>query len=208
VRRRIKLSTRLELTAIRQRYQAAGRAGKKIILDEFTKVTGYHRKHAIRLLTTQTANEPKARVGRRVYDDAVKEALIVLWEASDRICGKRLKTLLPLLLAAMERHGHLRLDDGVRTQLLAMSAATIDRKLQLVRERASGRRKKRSSAMNRVRKLVAVRTFADWEESLRPGCLEIDLVTHCGERAEGSCAYSSTDRHRVELDRMHRTASS
>jgi len=27
----------------------------------------------------------------------VKEALIVLWEAADRICGKRLKTILPLL---------------------------------------------------------------------------------------------------------------
>jgi hypothetical protein len=54
MRRRIKLSTRREVTAaIRQRYQAANRAGKKLILDEFTKVTGYHRKHAIRALTTQ-----------------------------------------------------------------------------------------------------------------------------------------------------------
>jgi hypothetical protein len=29
-----------------------------------------------------------------VYDEAVREALGVLWEASDRICGKRLKALL------------------------------------------------------------------------------------------------------------------
>jgi hypothetical protein len=53
MRRRIRLSTRRELTAaIRQRYQAADRVGKKMILDEFTQVTGYHRKHAIRVLTT------------------------------------------------------------------------------------------------------------------------------------------------------------
>jgi len=191
MRRRIKLSTRREVTAaIRQRYQAANRAGKKLILDEFTKVTGYHRKHAIRALTTQTMSEPRSRAARRVYNEAAKEALIVLWEASDRICGKRLKALLPVLLGAMERHGHLQLDDEVRTQLLAMSASTIDRQLQGVREPACGGRKKRPSRANRVRKLVAVRTFADWEEQLRPGYLEIDLVTHCGPRAEGSFVHT------------------
>jgi hypothetical protein len=38
--------------------------------------------------------------------------------------------------------------------------------------------------------MVAVRTFADWEESLRPGFMEMDLVTHCGPRAEGSFVHS------------------
>ena len=191
MRRRIKLSTRRELTAaIRQRYRSADRVGKKMILDEFTKVTGYHRKHAIRVLTTQATSEPKTGVVRRVYDEAVKEALIVLWEASDRICGKRLKALLPLLLGAMERYGHLQLDEDVRTRLLAMSTSTIDRQLHLVREHACGRRKQRSSTTNRVRKLVAVRTFADWEEQLPPGYLEIDLVTHCGPRLEGSFVHT------------------
>jgi hypothetical protein len=78
-----------------------------MILDEFTKLTGYHRKHAIRVLTPQPAREPTTRAVRRAYQEAVKEALIVLWEASDRICAKRLKALLPLLVEAMERHGHL-----------------------------------------------------------------------------------------------------
>jgi hypothetical protein len=191
MRRRIRLTTRRELTAaIKQRYQAADRVGKKMILDEFTQVTGYHRKHAIRVLTTQPTSEPKTRAVRRVYQEAVKEALIVLWEASDRICGKRLKALLPLLVEAMERHGHLQLEEGVRAQLLAMSASTIDRQLHLVRERAYGGHKKRSAATNRVRKMVAVRTFADWEEPLRPGFMEMDLVTHCGPRAEGSFVHS------------------
>ena len=113
MRREIRLTTRRELTgAVRQRYQAADRAGKKMILDEFTQVTGYHRKHAIRVLTTQRACEPKTRAVRRVYQEAVKEALIVLWEAADRICGKRLKTILPPLVEAMERHGHLQLEEG------------------------------------------------------------------------------------------------
>src|SRR5277367_3973143 len=113
--RQIKLITRRELTSvIRLRYEAADRSSKKTILDEFVKVTGYHRKHAIRILTTEIGGQPKPRVGCRIYQQAVKEALIVLWEASDRICGKRLKASLPLLVTAMERHGHLQLDDGVK----------------------------------------------------------------------------------------------
>ena len=65
------------------------------------------------------------RPGRRVYGDAVREALIVLWEASDRICGKRLRPLLPILVEAMERHGHLQLVPEVRTRLLAICSAAI-----------------------------------------------------------------------------------
>jgi hypothetical protein len=55
----------------------------------------------------------------------VMEALVPLWEASDRLCGKRLQALL--LLESLERHGHLALDRKVREKLLTMSSATIDR---------------------------------------------------------------------------------
>jgi len=59
----------------------------------------------------------------------VREVLILLWEAADRICGKRLKALIPTLLAVIETHGHLQLAAGIRERLLQMSAATIDRLL-------------------------------------------------------------------------------
>ena len=117
------------------------------------KVTGYHRKHAIRILTAQLMPPPERPAAHRICGEAVKEALIVLWEAADRICGKRLKMLLPQLMEAMERHKHLRLEQEVRAQLLAMSSATIDRHLCSVREHAYGGRKKRT-ALNRVRKMV------------------------------------------------------
>ena len=65
--------------------------------------------------------------------------MIVVWEAADRICGKRLKAALPHLVESMERHGHLDLDPGVRQRLLAASAATLDRLLQPIRTpRAAG----------------------------------------------------------------------
>jgi len=88
------LTTRRELTtAVGQRYQAADRIAKKLILDEFTKITGYHRKHAIRVLTAQPMPPRDRPAPQRIYREAAKEALIVLWEAADRICGKRLKNL-------------------------------------------------------------------------------------------------------------------
>src|SRR4051794_7487997 len=93
----------------------------------------------MRVLRGGQANWRSApRPERRLYDEAVSEALIVLWEASDRVCGKRLKALAPILVEAMERHGHLRLAPKVRTRLLAMSAATMDRALRSVRAQAGG----------------------------------------------------------------------
>src|SRR5580704_233118 len=116
--RQLSLATRRELIeVIAERYHAARRTQKKQILDEFIKVTGYHRKHAIRALrrTSGKSAEPSPR--SRVYDEAVLSALTILWEAADRICGKRLKEAIPTLVEAMERYGHLQLETEVR-QLL------------------------------------------------------------------------------------------
>jgi hypothetical protein len=190
MKKEISKESRQELTeAIRQRYPGASKQEKARILDEFVALTGYHRKHAIRTLTSNGEHSPaESPRGRRIYDEAVREALIVLWEASDRICGKRLKAILPLFIEAMERNGHLDLEAGVRSRLLQMSASTIDRLLAPVREQAKGRRRKRN-APKKASKQIPVRTFSDWEESL-PGELEIDFVVHCGDRMSGACIHS------------------
>lgn len=91
------MATRSEVTAaVAQRYGQADRAEKTRLLDEFVLVSGYHRKHAMRLLRASKEERARTRKApRRVYDEPAHSALIVLWEASDRICGKRLKPLLP-----------------------------------------------------------------------------------------------------------------
>src|SRR5262245_46692857 len=156
--------TRTELLdALRQRYQQASKQEKAKILDEFVAVAGCHRKHAIRLLSgTRLVAAAAAAVDRRTYDEAVREALTVLWEAADRICGKRLKAVLPSLLTALEQHGHLALDPSVRQRLLAASAATIDRLLVPVRGTASTRKKRKRAT--KPSKQVPIRTFADWND--------------------------------------------
>ena len=142
----ISAQARLELLqALRERYREASRREKGRILDEFVAVAKCHRKHAVRLLghpgeeSTAVATGP----GRRVYDEAVREALVVLWEASDRICGKRLKAVAPALIGAVECHGHLEFDAEARERLVSVSAATIDRLLAPVRREAGSRRRRR-----------------------------------------------------------------
>ena len=116
------------------------------------------------------------------------EGLTILWEASDRICGKRLKCAIPTLLEAMERHGHLRPNPEVRQLILAASAATIDRLLAPMREVGTqGRRKNGISTP--LRKSIAVRTFADWNDP-PPGFFEMDMVAHCGKSVAGSHVHS------------------
>ncbi len=188
--RRISMATRRELlSALRQRYAGKSRREKSRILDELVAVTGYHRKHAVRLLNQAEAQPGKPRrVGRRIYDEAVRAALVIVWETADRICGKRLKAALPSFVESMERHGHLRLDEEVRRRLLAASASTIDRLLAPIRDEA-GRRRRRGGASSSIRKQVPVRTFGDWNDP-SPGYFEGDLVAHCGGSMAGSFVHT------------------
>lgn len=111
---------------------------KKQILDEFIELAGFHRKHAIRVLRKERGPRIQGPgITSRLYDEAVIAALTIIWEAADRICGKRLKAVLTTFVEAMERHGHLRLDSEVRDRLVKISAATIDRVLRPVRAQAS-----------------------------------------------------------------------
>ncbi len=151
MRRAMSLQTRRELTsAVAERYFSSDANSKRVILDEFAKLTGYHRKHAIRILNRTTPVVLQKHVSKRIYHEAVEEALIVVWEAADRICGKRLKALMSSLVDAMERHGHLQLEHNIRVLLLSMSAATIDRRLQKIREQAIGRRQQKRPLKSRT----------------------------------------------------------
>jgi hypothetical protein len=179
---RISMGARREVvSAVAERYRSTRRTEKGRILDELCATTGWHRKHAVRALRQhETPNWTQApRERRRRYGATIKDALTALWEASDRVCGKRLKVMIPTLLPALEQHGRLKLGKGDHDLVLAVSAATIDRVLGDVKVAASGGKRRRAGFYSAIRREVPIRTFNDWK-SPPPGFCEVDMVAHGG----------------------------
>lgn len=179
-------SKRELLAQVACRYREAGPVQKTTILDEFVAATGYARKYAIRLLAHPAApREQIRRPRKRRYGPTVQEALAVCWSAANGICAKRLTPFLPELVPALERHGHLVLAADDRAQLLGISAATADRLLRPHRERNQPHGLSTTKPGALLKRQIPVRTFQDWDDA-RPGCMEIDLVAHCGWSTEGA----------------------
>ncbi len=171
--------------ALRSRYFQASKEEKGKMLDEFTKVTGLHRKAAIRLLRRLGQPRTSQRRGRlRQYGSGVAEALRVVWEASDRLCSKRLQPFLPEMVKVLRRHGEQIIDAATETRLCRMSPSTIDRLLRKCRQAGGRRGLTTTRPGNLLKSSIPIRTFADWQEN-KPGFLEVDLVAHCGESVAG-----------------------
>jgi hypothetical protein len=171
--------------AVRGRYLKAMKKEKGRILDEFVQVSGYHRKAAIRLLHRNGSPERGRRRGRqRCYGSEVVDVLHQIWEASDRLCSKRLKPFLGELARVMRQHGQLHFNAAVEAQLCQMSPATIDRLLRPCRRLGGRHRFSTTKPGSLLKSSIPIRTFADWQEA-GPGFLEVDLVAHCGESTEG-----------------------
>ena len=171
--------------AVRGRYIRASKKEKGKILDEFTEVVGYHRKAAIRILhrTNQVRVNGKRGYPRQ-YGAPVADALRVAWEATDRLCSKRLHPFLPELVKVLRRHGEITMTDEIEAKLCQMSPSTIDRLLRPCRRLGGRRGFTTTKPGSLLKNSIPIRTFADWEEDC-PGFLEIDLVHHCGDSTEG-----------------------
>jgi len=173
------------VVAQRPRYVKAGRLEKGRILDEFVEGTGYSRKWAIQLLRHGLPPSGIGHGGRpRIYSAVVVGSLRVIAEASDWLCGKRLAPFLMELVPALEQEGALHLAPSDRERLLAMSAATVDRRLRPFRLQLRPHGMGTTKPGTLLKQQVPIRTFTPWEDE-RPGFVEIDLVAHCGTTTAG-----------------------
>ena len=171
--------------ALKTRYGKASKEEKSQMLDEFIQVTGFHRKAAIRLLNrVSRLTSGKRRGRRRKYGPEVAGALKEIWEASDRLCSKRLKPFIPEMARVLRQHGEQRIDASLETQLCRISPSTIDRLLRPYRKLGGRKPLSTTRPGSLLKNAIPIRTFADWEEG-QPGFLEIDLVAHCGESIQG-----------------------
>jgi hypothetical protein len=181
--------------AIRERYVAASRAEKKRILDEFCAVCGYNRKYAIRLLA-KPKRRRKAKRGRkaRYADPALLAVLQAIWKATDFMCSRRLKAVIPVWLPFYEEQTAQPLSDDIRARLLKISRATLDRVLKPLRAKFSkGLCGTKPGSLLRTQ--IPIRTD-NWDIK-KPGFMEADTVAHCGTSLAGDFIWSliMTDIH-------------
>jgi hypothetical protein len=183
------------LKAIHPRYQGADRPEKQRILDEFCKVTRYHRKSALRLLNGPPPERRPPAPRRRppTYGPRVIQVLAAIWRAAGCPWSLRLKALLPLWLPWARQR--LRIPQTVEAQLLRLSPRQMDRRLAPYRQPGATGRFGRTKPGTLLKHQVPLRTDR-WEVTV-PGFTEIDLVAHCGESGDGEFAHSLnlTDIH-------------
>jgi hypothetical protein len=185
------------LEVVRPRYLKASKLEKQKILDEFTSATGYHRKHAIRVLKNkvqiQNHRKRKSKTFKTIYGGEVMQVLKQVWEIYGQICSKRLQPFLPEAIRVLERCKEIELSKDTKELLLKISSASIDRCLRPIRlQTPHGVSTTKPGSL--LKKSIPVRTFTEWDEE-QPGFLEIDLVSHCGNTTEGQflCTLTCTD---------------
>lgn len=125
------------------------------------------------------------RQGRpKRYSAQATAMLVVLWEAANRICSRRLQPFIAELLEVLGRHQVMRVDPEIAGELKQMSASTIDRRLHPYRQRGKRRSLSTTKPGTLLKGAIPLRTFGEWERE-QPGTMQIDLLAHCGESSEG-----------------------
>lgn len=185
-----------------QRYRRADKKGKQTILDEFIRMTGYNRKYAIHLLANWgkkyhrmvegkpvkfvigTSKSYKKKQGKRIYDEAVREALTTIWQTFDYMCGKRLVVLLRMNMDLFCNEQEFGISEEVRDKLMRISASTIDRLLAGERKKMQIKGRSTTRAGSLLKHQIPIRVFYDWDER-KPGFFELDRVSHDGGSSRG-----------------------
>jgi hypothetical protein len=112
--------------------------------------------------------------------------LRAVWEAAGYPWSVRLKALLPLWLPWIQKRYGLK--PAAAAELLAISARQIDRVLAEHKRKLSKRIYGRTKPGTLLKHHIPLRTD-NWDIQ-RPGFVELDLVSHSGNSADGEFIYS------------------
>jgi hypothetical protein len=207
----LSMTSRAEVTTrYAKAFAKASKKDKGRILDQVVEVTGWSRDNARRRLTAAAKCPPgpgrsvakrprKPRSPKYSYDTL--KVLQKVWASSGGQCGKYLAASMAIQLAGLERHGELvfgrdRYGPAVREELLAMSAASIDRYLRPAKAKDQIKGKSTTKPSPLLRSSVKIRKATD-EVETSPGFFEGDTVAHCGPTLKGEFArtLNLTDVH-------------
>jgi hypothetical protein len=176
------------LEQVRKRYFNSSKTGKSKILDELCEVTGYHRKYAIKILSTGHMTGPKASGRKKVYSDLSILHLKRLWHLMGRMCSKKMVAAFPVWLDFYDATGF---GPIVKEEILSMSAATVDRYLKDYKNQFA--RRKRTGTIRGSKKFQNIIPLKVFEtKNTGPGFIEADTVAHCGNSLSGKFAWSIT----------------
>jgi hypothetical protein len=192
------------------RYQKASKKEKKVILDEFLKLTGYHRKYAIRLLGKRSIKQiviytngkaikikpekkrPSNRKGKRVYTDEVINALRLVWTFFWFKCGKILAPFMRQQMRYIAQWPSFGISSEVAEKLVKISPASIDRYLKKDKDSLRLKGKSLTKPIDSLKSRIPIRTFYTSEERKKPGYWQIDTVHHCGQVTQGHYIHTLT----------------
>ena len=168
------------------RYLKASNLEKQKMLDEFASATGYHRKHAIRLLKNQVQFKNTLKKPKPIKPFIVARSCRFLNKSGTSMVASvpnDCNRILPEAIKVLERCKEIEISKGTKELLLKISSASIDRCLRPVRIKSPhGLSTTKPGSL--LKNLIPVRTFTEWDQE-RPGFMEIDLVAHCGNTTEG-----------------------
>ena len=189
------LSTRREyLQKIKSRYLKGSVKEKTKLLDEYCQSSKLNRKYVIHLLSARvnlTQKKTRPRKPRPVtYGNREIVYLKKIWEIMDYPCGQRMQPLIGEMIAKLRQWQEISIPDHLVSKLVAIGAATIDRKLDRVKTELRRKVLGTTKPGTLLKNQIPIRT-SSWDER-RPGYCELDTVAHCGGSAEGEFAYTLT----------------
>lgn len=184
-----KMSKREYLIELKQKYYHASHQQKTQLLNDFCDFTKYHRKSALRLIHQKLSpkwKHPKTKV--KYYNLEVVDALLVLWRATDEICGERFQPFIPELLKKMTACDEISVSNETKEKLLQISIGHVKRIIRHQKRISVTRIRGTTRPGTLLKHQIAIR-YGPWEE-VDPGYFEMDTVAHSGETVVGNFIYS------------------
>ena len=190
---------------IAERYRHSDRKAKKDILNEYIQLTGFHRKYAIaklnscikkrehnfneRIIKTSKVEltKKKKRIYIPKYGIDVINSLIRIRQTFDYMCGQRPVPFIRENIDDLEAEPYFQIPVEIRSQLLQISSATVNRELKGERRKNKLHGTTTTKAAGNLNK----RVYFDWDDR-NPGFFEMDTVAHDSGNAYVEYCYTLT----------------
>lgn len=186
------MQTKKELFGIElDAYLRASKKEKGRILDSLERQTGMRREsimRSFRRLQLRSAGSVNKRGRKTYYTPDACAALKEVWESANECCGELLHGIIAEYVSVLKRDLMWKHDDAATGKLLAMSMATVKRKVSGW-ECGNGRRGISTTTPSAIKERVPL--FQGSWLHVPVGMGQIDTVAHCGESVAGDFGYSA-----------------